>query len=133
MSFNGLITTAGPPQWPEEARPEAAPEPGKTAHLAQKDAGSLLFRAGGDFGGPAAAGGAGTGRTATLGPGGQQGGSGPREEFRAAGKNAGGYSSAVCTGSACAGCAGADPQHRDSAPPSHRGDGSREGVRDAGS
>lgn len=54
------------------ARPEAAPEPGETAHLAQKDAGSLLFRAGGGLGGTAAAGGAGTGRTAAPGPGGNQ-------------------------------------------------------------
>lgn len=57
MSFNGLKTTAGPPQWPGEARPEAAPEPGETAHLAQKNVGSLLFRAGGGLGGPATAGG----------------------------------------------------------------------------
>lgn len=62
MTFNGLIKTARPPQRPGGgARPEAAPEPGETAHLAQKDAGSLLFGAGGGLGGPA--GGAGTGRT----------------------------------------------------------------------
>lgn len=69
MTFSGLITTAGSPQWREGARPEAAPEPGETAHLAQKDAGSLLFRAGGGLGGPAR--GAGTGRAASPGPGGK--------------------------------------------------------------
>lgn len=69
MTFNGLIKTARPPQRPEGSRPEAAPEPGETAHLAQKDAGSLLFRAGGGLGGPAAARGAGTGRRANPGPG----------------------------------------------------------------
>lgn len=97
--FKGLIATVGPPQRPEGARPEAAPEPGETAHLAQKDAGSPLSRAGGGLGGPAAAGAAGPGDSGSRARR-QQGGSGPRVENGAAGRNPGGYSSAVRTGAA---------------------------------
>lgn len=71
MTFNGLITTGGPPQWREGAGPRQLPsqEIPLTSHKRTR-AGSLLLRAGGGLGGPA--GGAGTCRTATPGPGGNQ-------------------------------------------------------------
>lgn len=124
MTFNGLIKTARPPQRPGGAQPEAAPEPGETAHLAQRTRGPSSFgREEASAARPRPGEGERAGQAATrrLGTAGRKQSGG--EERRD-------YSSAVCTGSACAGRAGAEPQHRDPAPKPRRVDGSRERVRE---
>lgn len=88
MTFNGLITTARPPQWPGGPRPEAAPEPGDRAPRTKERGVSPL--SGGRR--PRRHGrgrGSGNGQDSDSRARRQRGGSGPREENRAARRNPG--------------------------------------------